>query len=201
MLYFGDVQRLSVYFRDFKASENEAFKLLLFSFALMIVSERLVPAFYAHNYLGLSRVQLFIVGSYYGAKIYQDEPFSLFNKLFVLAGAVLFVANIWTVASGRGELHPALIKLFTPIPLMVAAAWILGCFKFDGKVNSFLKKAGALSLELYVVHVSLRALFSAVGIGTSSLLTYGGMIVLVVLLSMCMNNFLTPQINKMLALI
>ena len=106
----------------------------------MIVSERLVPAFYAHNYLGLSRVQLFIVGSYYGAKIYQDEPFSLFNKLFVLAGAVLFVANIWTVASGRGELHPALIKLFTPIPLMVAAAWILGCFKFDGKVNNFFEK-------------------------------------------------------------
>lgn len=160
--------------------------LMVASFGLIFVTKMLFPVLFLHITHAINRIPVFILGSYCGSLIKENKPVTKLWLIGFILGLILIISNIvYSILTGDTLPIPRKpSNLFTVIPLMII---LISLIKLVDKrtriVSSICSWFGAISLELYVIHVSLRVIFSDLGIGTSTFLTYGIMAVIAVLLS------------------
>ena len=172
--------------------------LMLASFVLIFGTKTLFPVLFSHITLAINRIPVFILGSYCGNLIKGNKPVTKLWFIGVIFGLLLIILNVgYSILTGKALPIPRTIfNLFTTIPTMII---LISLIKLVDKrtriVSSICSWFGAISLELYVIHVSLRVIFSDLGIGTSTFLTYGIMAVIAVLLSVSVKK-LVDAITK-----
>lgn len=125
----------------------------------------LFPTVYDHIEIALWRVVPFILGAWYGRKARNGQSFTTEAVLLCVMGVVGMLLSavtkydpdfLWGVFSLR------LGTLFYPFVVMFIADAVLskcgGC--------RFLRFVGAISLELYLSHVIIRAIMNEIGLQT-----------------------------------
>ena len=123
--------------------------------------------------VALNRVPVFLIGTFYGKRIYEHKAFNLWDGLLVLFSVLVHFYGTMqsygviptSINFGRYE-----YTLFA-IVLIFFSVWILSKINFK-PLHRFLKSVGALSLELYMTHVSIDNIMRACNIPTYELKYY-----------------------------
>ena len=133
--------------------------------AACLILRFLFPAVYANIEIALWRVVPFILGTWYGRKVRNGEGFTAEAVLLCILAAVFALLSVaarlhadflWGIFSLR------LGNLFYPYIVLFAATAVL--IRCGG--SRFLRSVGAMSLELYLSHVILRAVMNEAGLKT-----------------------------------
>lgn len=132
------------------------------------------PAVYKNIEIALWRVVIFLVGIWYGKRQLQGKRFVTEWLVFAALGAAFLLLNLLTNRFPElmwGVFSLRLGKLFYPMIVIFIAAAVLLRLK-EGKLRRVLRFFGAMSLELYLSHVILRAIMNALGFSTAFLPYY-----------------------------
>lgn len=136
--------------------------------------ELYAPDVYGNIELVICRLPIFMVGVYYGGKIYNKEPFGLFEKILIPLGLLLRVVT-YLIRSGVLPVELFLntryeTALFALSMLFVTALLLnlLHC----KPLNKVLATIGTYSFELYITHVAVRNLMLQLGYPTYILWHY-----------------------------
>lgn len=166
--------------------------LLLINIGLAEGLRIISPTTYSHIEIAIWRIPIFILGAYMAKKIYRHESFDVFDKLLVVAGLIIKFAAILLQYIDtpipnifKGRLGTCVFS----ISLIVITSFLLSKIKFNF-LNILLKKVGALSLELYITHVTIRNLMNSCNMPTYIFLNYFVCILLSVILSILLNKLI-----------
>ena len=164
---------------------------LIFSYLVIERLQVIAPNFFANTKFAFFRVPIFLLGSYYGQKIYDKEKFNVIDVILVISGWVLNVllvlcyrANIFTFMR---KINSEYIKDIYAFGIVVVLAII---FNYARKtvINIFLIVVGALSLELYMTHVNIRRVMSLQGFRLENPFWYGVCILIAIVASIALNK-------------
>lgn len=125
----------------------------------------LSPDVYDHIEIALWRVLPFLLGAWYGRTARRGEGFTAQAVILCImgvAGMALAAVTKWRPEFLCGIFSLRLGTLFYPFVVMFIAAGVLS--KCGG--SRFLRFVGAISLELYLSHVMIRAIMNEVGLKT-----------------------------------
>lgn len=147
--------------------------MLVFSVGTALSLKILLPDTYEHTEIAVNRIPIFLIGAYMGKRIYRKDDFRFCDMLVVLLGIAVHIYGVLQrcgiipidVSFSRYE-----FALFS-ISLIYICVWILSKIRFF-KVKKFLTSVGALSLELYMTHVTIDNLLRFCGIPTYKIENY-----------------------------
>lgn len=143
----------------FKKKENSFLRMIIlqiicFSIIYLMQDTKL----FSHIQIGLTRIPIFILGCFYGKKVYNHSKITIFEFLAAMLGIVLkfFTAKL--------SLNLIIIRYIAVIfgfsfciLLSVLINFILN--KFPKQKKGLLSLVGNRSLEFYIIHVALIKLF------------------------------------------
>ena len=191
-------------FKLFKSGKYNFLKLcilLAVVVACNLLLMKAVPKFYGNIEVMLTRIPSFIIGVYIGEKVYNKRPVQWPYWVIALigGGAFIYFALMRNVAGVKpptslliryGETLYALL-------LMMVLSIVLEAVNSKGlsKVCAFF---GGMSLELYMVHVSMRSIMGLIGFPASNALYYA--IMVAVAIGICFglqkfDNFATKKLT------
>lgn len=138
------------------------------------------------------RIPIFILGIYFGKAIMDNRKLSLFDLVLLCVIAVLkfvFIHDSIVPIKGR------IIASFWMFPVIFLCIIFIKTVIIRIKwLDQFIKFTGSISLELYIIHVSLREIFNAYGFSMAILWHYLVMVcltyVLAILLKMTQDRVL-----------
>lgn len=157
--------------------------------------ELYAPAVYNNIELAICRLPIFMLGVYYGGKIYNKEPFGLFEKILIPCGLLLRVVTFLNRSHLLPKLfsntvcEPFFLKLdrkvgffrlylnkryetaLFALALLFVTALLLHLLRCK-PLNKALATVGAYSFELYITHVAVRNLMLQLGYPTYLLWRY-----------------------------
>ena len=179
---------------------SDAFAVVLIAavFAGCLTLYFCAPAVYDNIEIALWRVAIFLVGIWYGKRRNQGKGFAKEWLVFAVLGAVFMLLNLLTnhypsLLGGVFSLRLGL--LFYPMIVIFVAAAILLRLK-DGIIRRVLRFFGAMSLELYLSHVMLRAVMNSLGLSTAFLPYYLLCLTASILLSLAVHRLLSMRRSK-----
>ena len=144
------------------------------------------PEFYMNAKLAIYRLPVFIIGVYYGSKIYEKKPFDIVDLITVIVG---LLSNLVLVLSKSMNLSfirrvdVEYIRAIYSIALVIIFAWVFDYVK-NSRVSKVLKATGMLSLELYMTHVNIGNIMNVLGLNLSVRLNYAICVVLAIIMSL-----------------
>lgn len=128
------------------------------------------PQAYDRCEIALTRIPVFLIGSYLGEYILNKDASPKSSKLvlncYTLAAIAVFVLS----AAVNGRNHEVGIMLYrygcggVGILISLAVCWVLEKWTMK-PVSRFLKYLGAVSLELYLIHVMIRNIVHNTSLG------------------------------------
>ncbi len=146
------------------------------------------PEVYNNIEVAVGRIPIFIVGAYFGKRIYRGDNFSVADLIIMLSGVAIHLfgvlqrAEIIKINLSFSRYEFALFS----ISLIYICVWIFSKVKLD-KVKAFLRGAGALSLELYMTHVTIDSVFRLCKIPTYKLENYIVIIIFSIIFSIMLH--------------
>lgn len=149
---------------------------------------------YKNIEIATCRIPIFIVGAYMGRRIYDKDKFKWCDTALIIAGIVAFVYsfirkyNIIPGLYGIGRYEAALFS----ISIIYGFVWVLSKIKWE-HLNRFLVYVGAMSLELYMTHVTINNLLTSKGVMTECIEWYFFCILLAVVFSILLHKGLAPK--------
>lgn len=148
----------------------------------------LLPEVYDNIEIAVGRIPIFLIGTYMGRRIYRHEQFGIGDAILLASGIVLHIFAILI----RYDVIPLDIGferyefgLFS-ISLIYFFVWILSKLRLK-MLNTLLKNIGALSLELYMTHVTIDNLMRFCGYPTYEIRYYLICIALSVIFSLLLH--------------
>lgn len=190
-----------IVFKILNTGENERKIRFVGMFLGILVIIFLISKFnhplYARIGIALDRIPTFLIGSYIGEKVYHDSPISKLEWAVVNFAGLVWVANFFVfVFTGRYSLSLFMQMIsVTPVMLLLAKTFkLVGQQSFVSKLFAFL---GGISLEVYLVHITLRHGFSFVGLSLDNLVTY----ILMICLSIFVAFLLQQVVSKSITMI
>lgn len=112
-----------------------------------------LPEFYKNTNIALTRIPVFIAGVYFGHLVYEKKKVSwIFTVLMLL---VLGIKTYYTVA--EPFIRHRYLDAVTAIALCYFLSLLLQAIH-QNWLNRFFCFFGGMSLELYIIHVSIRAM-------------------------------------------
>ena len=143
---------------------------IIFNIALSF----LTPYFYDNTEVALWRTVIFLIGAWFGKALYKIEKLTYeFYLLIALSVAFMVLTNISGANPGFlwGIFDLRFQMTFYPFIIIIAATGFISLF--DGRlINRGLSWLGGISLELYLSHVMLRAVFNSLGLHTYIIWNY-----------------------------
>lgn len=169
---------------------------LLISVAINMFVSMFDPGLYNNIGIAINRMTVFLVGSYYGEKIFHKCSVKKFDLGIVILGAILKAVIIFTNHFKLLFLPQYLVDTFYTFTLLFIVIYVL---KFLDKLIStkWLARFGKYSLELYLLNVSLRRIFDYVGFSTSILLNYVVLTIIAIVLSILLHNVVEWGMNRL----
>lgn len=132
------------------------------------------PEFYGNTEVALWRTVIFMIGAWFGKTVYKKEKLTYeFYLLIALSIVFTVLTNISSANPGFlwGIFDLRFQIVFYPFIVIIPAAGLVSLF--DGKlINRGLRWLGGISLELYLSHVMLRAIFNSIGLPTYIIWNY-----------------------------
>jgi peptidoglycan/LPS O-acetylase OafA/YrhL len=165
--------------------------------AIPVVVRFISPSLYENIEVAVSRIPIFILGAYYGKRIYNHETLKIGDIILVILGIVF---HIYSVLS-RYEIIPTGTGLFRyefalfSISLVFIFVWLFSKVKWK-PLHSFLKSVGAISLEFYMTHVTIDNLMRFCKIPTYEIWYYILCVILSIIFSFLLHFALKNIIIK-----
>lgn len=147
--------------------------MLVFSVGIAFSLKIVFPDVYENIEISVNRIPIFLIGSYMGKRIYRKDDFCKYDLLIVLLGIAVHIYGILQrcdiilldISFSRYE-----FALFS-VSLIYICVWIFSKVKL-ARVKKFLTSVGALSLELYMTHVTIDNMLRFCGIPTYRIENY-----------------------------
>lgn len=192
-------------FKLFKSGKMNFLKLAVLCFAVIgvnILLRIIAPAFYKNTKVMLTRIPSFIIGVYIGEKVYNKrEVQAPFWIITILVGAAFLALSIRRWVADIPAPNFMMIRYgetFYALLIMMIGAIVLDAVN-SKKLSAICAFFGAMSLELYMVHVSLRTLMSKVDIPPSNPLYYLAMVAVAVFVCFFLQKFDSFATKKLTA--
>lgn len=159
-----------------------------------ILAYFLIPGIFANTEILYLRVPIFILGLFYADKVMNNSPLTRVEILLLASIVVLKVAFNRVVMIPFGGRSMATIWSF---PIMFAGVWLCKNFlAYNTCLHRFVQWTGSLSLELYIIHVSLREVFNAYNFSMAVGWHYMVMIVITYLIAILLKKTVASIINN-----
>ena len=181
-------------FKLFQSGKYNFLKLVILICAavgLNFALSRVAPQLYDNIEVMLTRIPAFVCGVYIGEKVYNKRAVQIpFWIITFLGGmAFLYLSILKRVVGGKppfillryGETVYALL-------LMMVLAIILDAIH-SGTFSKICAFFGGMSLELYMVHVSLRTIMGKIGFPPKNALYYAVMVAVAILICFFLQKF------------
>ena len=155
------------------------------------------PFVYDNIEIAVNRLPIFLFGAYSGRRIYKNDSFKIGDLLLVLLGIAVHIFGIlqrYGVIGIKISFSRYEFALFS-ISLIYICVWLLSKVNLN-RFKSFLRGAGALSLELYMTHVTIDNLLRFCKIPTYSPYYYAIIIILSIIFSIFLHFSLKNIIIK-----
>lgn len=134
----------------------------------------LAPEFYGNTEIALWRTVIFLIGAWFGKTLHKKEKLTFEFYLLVALGIAFGILTIITKTNPGmlwGIFDLRFQMTFYPFIVIIPATGIISLF--DGKlINRGLRWLGGISLELYLSHVMIRAIFKSIGLETHIIWNY-----------------------------
>ncbi len=176
----------------FLNSERHNFIRLLVLLAICVCANETLnlfaPEVYDNIEIATGRIPIFLIGTYMGGRIYRHQPFRPADVILLIAGLAARLFEILAkcdVVSVDFDLKRYGSALFS-ISLIFICAWIFSKIKWK-PIHKFLVSVGAVSLELYLTHVTIANLMRLLGYPTYSLRNYTICIALSIIFSIMLH--------------
>lgn len=162
--------------------------LIAAALTIQFVPRLLIPQIYLNIEILLCRFLIFFIGCWCGKKVYCQKPITQIEVFELCFGAVLMVSASISKTKGLIEiLGNRILMCFWGIFLLFVLVSIL---KFvSNRVKVSLKMLGGMSYELYLTHVTLRALMNIIGMNTCYIKNYILCIIGSFILSIVLNTW------------
>ncbi|WP_338434097.1 hypothetical protein V3C97_06970 [Ligilactobacillus saerimneri] len=159
-----------------------------------ILAYFLIPGLFANTEILYLRIPIFILGLFYADKVMNNSPLTNVEILLLIAIVVLKVAfNRVTMIPVGGRIMATLWSF----PIMFAGVWLCKNFLvYNNYLHRFVQWTGSLSLELYIIHVSLREVFNAYNFSMAIGWHYMVMIVITYLIAILLKKTVTNIIKN-----
>ena len=158
------------------------------------------PASYDMTSIALTRIPIFIAGAYFGRKVYEKARLTPPMVILALAGLALKAVKLYFNHIGLRNLPASLATLsqymsyysrylaaWYSLGLILAATVILALLPMK-RLKKLLRAAGKLSLELYIVHITIRRMLVLSPYPVQSLKWYCGVILLTIPVSLLLHH-------------
>ncbi len=118
--------------------------------------------------IALWRIIIFVIGAWFGRTVFNGEKLT-YEFYLLVSLSLVFIALTYVTSLNKdflwGIFGLRLQSVFYPVLIIIIATGIISLF--DGKaINKALRRLGEISLELYLSHVMVRAIFKAIGLPT-----------------------------------
>ncbi len=162
------------------------------------------PEAYNDTEIALTRIPIFILGAYFGKKIYDKQAITPgYYALFISGIAAGFINFCFEYLHDSGKAEEGIVKIlysylhhfdryinaWYSLGIMFLAILILR--KIIGKfkpLDSILNRSGALSFELYMTHVTVRRIFILAGLPIWLFKCYFVVIIISIVASVILNK-------------
>ena len=147
-------------FKMQKKNRNLVLVLAAAMVAMLCVTALFMPEVYDRYEIALTRIPVFLIGSYLGEYLLNKqlpESSKLVLNLYTFISVIAFAASIMVI----GQNHTIGVMLYRygsggiGILICFVVCWVLEKWTIKG-ISGFLKYWGAVSLELYLIHVMIR---------------------------------------------
>lgn len=146
-------------------NQSQAVMLIFLALSIQLIPKYVMPSLNQNIEILLGRFLIFFIGCWCGKKVYRQEYISDKEKNGIIFGVGLmlcqFVPVIKIIILKLGF---RFLMCFWGISLLYCMAVCMP--KLPKKIIKVLEKFGALSYELYLTHVAVRALMNIVGLKT-----------------------------------
>lgn len=153
--------------------------------------------------IAVSRAPAFIIGVMVGKAVYEKRGISKKSIFLILALAIIIA---WPLQMAEKTILGVYSRAFLNYAFSLASVYILVCFSKTSKkwlvrihdlITSVFTWLGKYTLELYLIHVSIRKVMNTVGYYTYRLPYEGIMIIASVILAIVLNK-LTEYVREKL---
>ena len=183
-IYYGDNQRHLV-----------GLLLVLATIALPIILREVSKPLYSNTQIALTRIPLFIVGVYDGKMIKDNKKIP--HPLVICGIAIAFVLQYYSKKVELISYKDRYVAAYFGIALIMLLIYILqmvGRFEFLMRVFRFF---GKYSLELYLLHITMRNYMTTIGLPCYKTRFYAVMILIATLLSVILKE-ISSQTERLL---
>lgn len=162
-------------------------------FLVRLISSQL----YENIEVAVNRIPIFLLGAYYGKRMYNHDNIKIGDIILVTLGLVF---HIYSVLS-RYEIIPTGTGLFRyefalfSVSIIFICVWLFSKIKWK-PLHSALKSVGAVSLELYMTHVTIDNLMRFCKIPTYEIWYYILCVILSIIFSFLLHFALKNIIIK-----
>ena len=143
------------------------------------------PEFYQNTEVALSRVPIFVIGTWYGKRIRNGEDFSLADHILAVAGLIPITVHLMSQYGIFGidaDVHNRFLACLFTIPLVFLLCGMMNLIH-SAKFEKALSFVGMYSLELYITHVGIRELLITLDIHTHRFIILAAYLMLSVVFS------------------
>lgn len=160
--------------------------LMIITIAVPIVYSIIDHDQYLHTSIATIRIPIFILGCYMGRLIKEHAVMPRTGVILIIS--LSMVARLFFLDNDLSALAARFIAGIYSFGLLLLLVVLLHLMRHADRFNSFLSAAGRYSLELYIVHVSLRNLVKQTDFNTYDPLVYAIIIACSVPLSVGLNK-------------
>lgn len=140
------------------------------------------------------RIPIFIIGAYMGKRIFNADKFRWYDAALIITGILVFVYSVirkYDIVHGLFGIGRYESALFS-ISVLYGFVWVLSKIKWE-YLHRFLIYVGAMSLELYMTHVTINNLLNSKGVAVECFEWYLLCILLSVVFSILLHKGLAPK--------
>ena len=193
-------------YKIFESGKRNSIKLaiiILLVLSLTILLRIFLLKVFINNEIMLTRIPAFLIGVFLGKKVYDKERIKKIPFFAAAAGSITYFAIAIIKLFNIAELPANLIMRYgeTIFGLLICMSLPAILELIDSKrLSSFLSFCGKISLELYLIHVSLRTIMIYLNISPLNPINYLGMIIISFLLAFCLQKLENFIIKKQKAI-
>ena len=175
---------------------NEAFRLVVLLAVVALVTLAVMyvyPDYYSKIEIALTRLPVFIIGSYCGKLVYERK--TLPRYVYILCAILVLISFVVLSMNLLSGPYKRWFYMVGGIPLTLVLPGILNLLRCK-PINKFLAFFGSISLNLYVSHVVVIRVYKLLPFGDVRRLSIYLILLLISILIGWITELLIKQITK-----
>ncbi len=160
--------------------------MLILTYGFPIMLYNIDIASYNNISIAITRIPLFVIGCYFGKRIKQGDEIAS-SKVFIFVIIALFLKYCRVYLKLDSYIDRYFDGIYS-LGLIIIITCAVMVFGKSAKINSVWRFFGKYSLEIYIIHVTMRNLMKEFGFDAYRISQYFVMIFIAVILSVLLNK-------------